>query len=246
MLLCACFSLSVSTGAPSRKSSKKAARSSKLQESTGRDEGRGGNGGEGSSDEASNAQQQVTFPVVVDDTRFFNNMTHERTGPPLKISLADENQYSRIYFPSGEGQLTTTLLEELLPTDTVLDLGAEIGVFSLTAARRGVRSVTAVEADMEHAVSLEKSVDINGLHETVLVLTWLPSSHQGYASCFRQMPTLTWEHSPRGTRRAVPARLVNSSPRDSCNLLARCHAPASRAVQGTHSPPACMLADMRS
>ena len=129
-------------------------------------------------------ETEVSFPMVVDDTRFFNNVTEERTGAPLKIRLSSQDQYSRIFFSSAEGQLATTLLEELEATDIVLDVGAEVGAFALTAGRRGVASVTAIEADSALAESLEESASLNGLSESFLVLTWLASSSSGYATVF--------------------------------------------------------------
>lgn len=182
LLLFMCLLLCLSANASARRSSKTAKSSRKTSANSDK------TGGERQAQEAQQTQgqqeQEPAFPMIVDDTRFFNNQTHDRSGPPLKISLASQEQYSRIFFSGSEGQLATTLLEELLPTDSVLDLGAEVGVFSLTAARKGVRQVTAIEPDMALAASLEQSVEINALNRNVLVLTWIPSSSQGYATVF--------------------------------------------------------------
>ena len=124
MWICVC--------APVNAAPKKSAKTAKSTQSSG-----GGGGGDGKRDEAEGGKQEASFPMVVDDTRFFNNQSHDRSGSALKISLADQHQYSRIFFTGSEGQLATTLLEELLPSDVVLDIGAEVGVFALTAARMG-------------------------------------------------------------------------------------------------------------
>ena len=182
LLLCMCLSLCLSAHAAARKSSKTAKSSRKS--SADRSKTGGESKAQGAKQTEEQQEQDQAFPIIVDDTRFFNNQTHDRFGPPLKISLASQEQYSRIFFSGSEGQLATTLLEELLPTDTVLDLGAEVGAFSLTAARKGVRQVTAIESDMAMAASLEQSVEINALNRKVLVLTWIPSSSQGYATVF--------------------------------------------------------------
>jgi len=210
-LLCAC---AVAAG-------KKTARGSKSKRPGG---GRTAGDGSGAEDAAAGGDAAPTFPMVVDDTRFFNNQTDDRAGPPLKISLENQDQYSRIFFTGSEGQLATTLLEELLPSDDVLDLGAEVGVFSLTAARRGVRSVTAIESDMLLATSIEQSVDINGLTGRVLVLTWLPSSDQGYATVFAKAArgctysaATTTNHTTEEFSRAVytsPTRSIDEAIRE--------------------------------
>eukprot|EP00960_Hanusia_phi_P076096 768515-Hanusia_phi.AAC.4 len=68
-------------------------------------------------------KEEVTFPMIAQDTRFYNNATAQRRGAPLNIRLANE-----------EGQLATFLLSELRASDHVLDIGGETGVFTLTAS----------------------------------------------------------------------------------------------------------------
>ena len=114
-----------------------------------------------------------------------------------------------------------SLLEELEATDVVLDVGAEVGAFALTAGRRGVASVTAIEADNAMAESLEESANINGLSESFLVLTWLASSSSGYATVFAKAARgctysagVTTNHSSEEFTRAVltaPTRSVDEA-----------------------------------
>ena len=207
--------------AASRKSSKTPKSSSKSQsqssseQSAGGGEGRGaGEGRDGGRSQKTEEEKQPSYPMVVDDTRFFNNLSHDHTGPPIKLSIGDHYQYSRIFFAPTEGQLSTNLLEELLPDDEVLDLGAEVGVFSLTAARKGVKSVTAIESDIPFATSLEQSVEINGLQGRVLVLTWLPSSSSGYGTVFGKAERGCVYSGPHTTNQTTDAftRLVYTSP----------------------------------
>lgn len=54
------------------------------------------------------------------------------------------------------------------PGSVVLDLGANIGVYSLMAAKRGAK-VFAVEADPENAIRLKHHVDLNGFKEKIKV-----------------------------------------------------------------------------
>jgi len=127
--------------------------------------------------------ERVSYPLVVQDTRFFNNQTAERSGPPLQVSLGSPDHYSRIFYSPREGALAGELLEGLKRDDTVLDVGAEAGVFALTAARKGAR-VTALEADQHLAEHIERSARLNGVSDRALVLNWLASSRSGYATVF--------------------------------------------------------------
>ena len=169
----------------------------------------------GSAEETGGAQ----YPIVVQDTRFFNNQSSSHTGPPLQVSLGNPDHYSRIFYSPREGALATILLDEIQSDDSVLDVGAETGVFALTAARKGAR-VTALEvssprqkphgrpptlsprtltgtlrhfcsdrcvhfqADQDLAAEIERSARLNGVSDRTLVLTWLASSHNGYATIF--------------------------------------------------------------
>ncbi|EKX40129.1 hypothetical protein GUITHDRAFT_113865 [Guillardia theta CCMP2712] len=121
--------------------------------------------------------------MIAQDTRFYNNATTDRRGAPLSVRLSSEAQYSRLFYGEQEGQLATFLLSELKPSDHVLDIGGETGVFTLTAARRGAR-VTTIEYDAELAESLDESIRLNGVADRVLLLTWLPNSVEGYATMF--------------------------------------------------------------
>lgn len=94
----------------------------------------------GKAEETGGAQ----YPIVVQDTRFFNNQSSSHTGPPLQVSLGNPDHYTRIFYTPREGALATILLDEVRSDDSVLDVGAETGVFALTAARKGAR-VTALE-----------------------------------------------------------------------------------------------------
>src|SRR5215467_5564969 len=55
------------------------------------------------------------------------------------------------------------------PGCTVLDVGANIGIYSLLAAKRAAR-VFAIEADPENARLLRHNIEINGFGEKVTVL----------------------------------------------------------------------------
>jgi hypothetical protein len=86
-------------------------------------------------------QSSPEYPFFVHDTRFFNNLTADRAGEPIKILVADADQYSRVIMPQRELYIFDELMSSLRSDDIVLDLGADVGTFSLTAARRGVSQV---------------------------------------------------------------------------------------------------------
>ena len=87
-------------------------------------------------------QSQPEYPFFVHDTRFFNNFSSDRAGDPIKIWVTNADQYSRVLMSPRESLVFDELVSLLRSDDIVLDLGADVGVFSLTAARRGVSQVS--------------------------------------------------------------------------------------------------------
>src|SRR5215467_16149261 len=69
----------------------------------------------------------------------------------------------------------------ITPGCTVLDVGANIGIYTLLAAKRGA-TVIAVEADPANARQLHHHLELNGLTASVTVIEIAASDHTGSAS----------------------------------------------------------------
>jgi FkbM family methyltransferase len=67
---------------------------------------------------------------------------------------------------------------EIKPGSIVLDIGANIGIFTLLAAKRGAK-VFAIEADPHNAALLRKHIEINGFSERVTVFEMAAAEAQG-------------------------------------------------------------------
>lgn len=78
------------------------------------------------------------------------------------------------------------------PGCTVLDVGANIGLYSLLAAKRGAR-VFAVEADPRNAAMLRHHVKLNGLQKQVTILEVAAAEAERTISLFRH--PLNWGES---------------------------------------------------
>jgi hypothetical protein len=98
---------------------------------------------------SSTNQSELVYPFFVHDTRYFNNMSEERSGDPIKIYVSDKDQYSRVFMSPRESLVFDDLIRNLRSDDIVLDLGADVGTFSVTAARRGVAQVLTDESKQQ-------------------------------------------------------------------------------------------------
>ena len=83
-----CLSLCLPASAAARKSPKTAKSARKSSADRGQTGADSNAQGAQQDRQEQGQEQEPAFPMVVDDTRFFNNQTHDRSGPPLKISLA--------------------------------------------------------------------------------------------------------------------------------------------------------------
>lgn len=72
----------------------------------------------------------------------------------------------------------------IYPGATVLDIGANIGIYTLLAAKRGAR-VFAVEADPKNAIVLRHHIAINGFSEKVTVLEMAATDKEQTISLYR-------------------------------------------------------------
>jgi FkbM family methyltransferase len=68
------------------------------------------------------------------------------------------------------------LCDAVTPGCTVLDIGANLGIYTLLAAKRGAR-VFAVEADLENAKRLRHHISLNGFTQSVVTFNVAASDH---------------------------------------------------------------------
>jgi FkbM family methyltransferase len=94
-----------------------------------------------------------------------------QSGYWVLCDLADSVQRSIFYSGTYEPRLTALVEAELRPGDVFLDLGANIGHFSLLAARKlGVHAqIHAVEPSQQTAVSLKETLRRNRLDQRITV-----------------------------------------------------------------------------
>ena len=74
--------------------------------------------------------------------------------------------------------------DAIKPGCTVLDVGANIGVYTLLAAKRGAR-VFAIEADPQNAEMLRRNIHLNGFDDRVTVFPIAVSEQEGVVTLFR-------------------------------------------------------------
>ena len=62
-------------------------------------------GNSSASRNSSTNQSQPEYPFFVHDSRYFNNMSGERSGDPIKLYVSDKDQYSRVFMSPRESLL---------------------------------------------------------------------------------------------------------------------------------------------
>src|ERR1700722_18948425 len=72
----------------------------------------------------------------------------------------------------------------LKPSSTVLDIGANIGIYTLLAAKRGAQ-VFAIEADPENALKLRQNIKLNGFGGRVTVYEIAASDRERMLALYR-------------------------------------------------------------
>ena len=80
------------------------------------------------------------------------------------------------FFEKSELALVTAYLK---PGMTAIDVGANIGYYTLLAATQGVPRVVAIEASPDIAATLERNVALNGLASRVAVVAAALADHDG-------------------------------------------------------------------
>jgi FkbM family methyltransferase len=104
------------------------------------------------------------------------------------------------------------------PGSTVLDIGANIGVYTLLAAKRGAR-VFSIEADPANAAMLRHHVELNGFSERVTIFQMAASQVSGMVGLRRNPANCGGTCVVPGT--AIEARTIDSlnlPPIDVCKM----------------------------
>ncbi|MGA7340766.1 MAG: FkbM family methyltransferase [Terracidiphilus sp.] len=96
------------------------------------------------------------------------------------------------------------------PGSTVLDVGANVGVYTLLAAKRGAR-VFAIEADPRNVELLRRHVRINGFEDRVTIFPTAVGDREGTVSLFRLEGNCGHSNLFAGTDPVqVPCRTIDS------------------------------------
>jgi FkbM family methyltransferase len=101
----------------------------------------------------------------------------------------------------------------ITPGCTVLDVGANIGIYTLLAAKRGAR-VFAIEADPENATRLRHHVDLNGFSDRVSVFEMAAAESSSSRPLFRNPANSGGSNLFKGE----PAGVIQGKTIDSLNL----------------------------
>jgi FkbM family methyltransferase len=144
-------------------------------------------------------------------------------GIVLDVDVRENTGISLWHFPHlYEKESREAFCAAIRPGVTVLDVGANIGLYTLLAAKRGAR-VYAVEADPLNAAVLRHHVEINGFREQVTVFEMAATDGQRTVPLFRNPLNLGESNicsrgEPCGT---VPGRMLDSldlRPIDVCKM----------------------------
>jgi FkbM family methyltransferase len=108
-----------------------------------------------------------------------------RGGERIRVDVA-----CRGFVWFDEDEIWDALMQELRPGDTFADVGANIGIYTIAAARRGVR-VTSYEPNPETAALLRRNVALNGLSDRVTVQEVAVAATAGRLT-FKSEGTLNW------------------------------------------------------
>lgn len=99
--------------------------------------------------------------------------------PPIRLHVASRMEHQRATTFHGKEPDTIQWLDRLAPGDLFVDIGANIGVYSLYAAmRRGAR-VFAFEPGAQNFAALNRNIHLNGANDKVLAFPIAASDSAG-------------------------------------------------------------------
>jgi Met-10+ like-protein len=120
------------------------------------------------------------------------------SGFVIECDLSDSVQRAIFFTGTFEPETTALIASELRPGDSFLDVGANVGHYSLVAAEwiGHSGSVTAIEASSTTAIQLEETVDRNGLQSIVDVIQLAATDQPGIATLFAGVGTAPRWNTP--------------------------------------------------
>ena len=120
-----------------------------------------------------------------------------------------------------EGQERKLFCSAVTPGCVVLDIGANVGIYTLLAAKRGAK-VVAVEADPRNIEILRHHISLNGFSDRVTVFQIAASNKEGPVSLFRDRGNSGHSNVFCGTDPVVvPGKTIDSlglPPIDVCKM----------------------------
>jgi FkbM family methyltransferase len=141
----------------------------------------------------------------------------------LDVDVRENTGISLWHFPDlYEKESREAFCAAIRPGVTVLDVGANIGLYTLLGAKRGAR-VYAVEADPVNAAVLRHHVEINGFSERVTVFEMAATDSQQTIPLFRNPLNLGESNicshgEPSGTVSGRTLDSLNLPPIDVCKI----------------------------
>jgi len=127
--------------------------------------------------------------------------------------------------------------DAIKPGSTVLDVGANVGIYTLLAAKRGAR-VFAIEADPKTVEILRRNVHVNGFDDRVTVFPIAVGEQEGTVTLFRFAENRGHSNLFEGTDPVlVPCRTIDSldlPPIDVCKMdIEGSELPALKGMEAT-------------
>lgn len=136
--------------------------------------------------------------------------------------------------------------EAITPGCTVLDVGANIGIYTLLAAKRGAH-VFAIECDPSNAAMLRHHLGLNGLAAAVRIFDIAASDHIHFVGLHRNPRNCGGSSVVTGSEiKAATIDSLNLPPIDVCKMdIEGSELPALRGMERTlnHSPRLKMLVE---
>jgi FkbM family methyltransferase len=114
-------------------------------------------------------REMVPIKTFQFESDFFSSKAYEIVveGRPIRYVDSTRLAYARLTSLFNKEPTTIPWLESFRPTDTVVDIGANIGMYSIYAAAFTGCRVFSFEPESLNYAELNKNIHVNGLHERV-------------------------------------------------------------------------------
>lgn len=107
--------------------------------------------------------------------------SHTSSGCDFEVSNSTEEW--RVSTLDDEHEFLAKFLSEISANDTVYDIGANIGIFSVHAAKKA-NKVYSFEPDPGFRSRLVRNIDLNLIHDKDIVVEWAVSDTQGIVTLY--------------------------------------------------------------